>query len=57
MEWLDWRGHVRHAVSALVGMGIAGVAMLARWLVGSRRQQDEGEDRALAVLRERYARG
>jgi hypothetical protein len=57
MEWLDWRGHVRHAASALVGMGIAGVAMLARWLLGSRRLQVAGEDRAPAILRERCARG
>jgi len=33
---------------------ILGVVVLAKWLFGARRS---GEDRALEVLRERYARG
>jgi len=33
---------------------VLGIAVLAKWLLGSRR---EGGDRALDVLKERYARG
>jgi len=33
---------------------ILGIAVLAKWLIGARR---EGGDRALEVLKERYARG
>jgi putative membrane protein len=33
---------------------ILGIAVLAKWLIGSRR---ESGDRALDVLKERYARG
>jgi putative membrane protein len=37
---------------------VLGIAVLARWLLGGgRRQRHLGDDRALAILRERYARG
>ncbi|MDH5536459.1 MAG: SHOCT domain-containing protein [Betaproteobacteria bacterium] len=31
--------------------------MLAKWLFGGRSGHASGEDRALSILRERYARG
>lgn len=55
--WNGWIGEGMFGMLHLIwwALGIAGAAMLARWLLGSRRQQDEGEDRVLAVLRERWA--
>ena len=65
-------GHVGHTTgwNAWGGVGIfgmfhllwwrlviAGIAVFARWLPGSRRQRDTGEDRAPAFLRKRFARG
>lgn len=35
---------------------ILAIVVLARWTFGSRRHHSE-EDRAIAILRERYARG
>jgi uncharacterized membrane protein len=56
-----WDGWIRVGTFgcciSLVAMGIVSVAMLAHWLLGSLRQQDDGEDRALAVLKMRFARG
>jgi putative membrane protein len=34
-----------------------GIAVLAKWLFGGGRHHTSGEDRALAILRERFARG
>lgn len=36
---------------------IAGVVVLVRWLSGGRRDRRGGQDSAVAILRERYARG
>jgi putative membrane protein len=36
---------------------ILGIVVLVRWLFGARRGGSAAEDRALAILRERYARG
>jgi putative membrane protein len=37
---------------------IAGVIVLVRWLMrGGSRSGGDGEDRALSILKERYARG
>ena len=37
---------------------ILGIVVLARWIFGgAHRHHGHGEDRALAILRERYARG
>lgn len=35
---------------------ILGIVVLVRWAFGNRRNQSE-EDRAITILRERYARG
>lgn len=35
----------------------AGLVLLFRLVAGGRRDRDRGEDRAVAILRERYARG
>ncbi len=36
---------------------ILGIVVLAKWAFGARQPKSSGEDRALAILRERYARG
>ena len=36
---------------------ILGIVVLAKWLFGSGGGRAAGDDRALAILRERYARG
>ncbi|MDH3321032.1 MAG: SHOCT domain-containing protein [Betaproteobacteria bacterium] len=36
---------------------ILGIVVLAKWLFGGRSGHASGEDRALSILRERYARG
>lgn len=36
---------------------VLAIALLAKWLFGGSRRPPPPEDRALAILRERYARG
>jgi putative membrane protein len=36
---------------------ILGIVVLAKWLFGGGSSRSTGEDRALSILRERYARG
>jgi len=36
---------------------ILGIVVLAKWLFGGSSSRPAGEDRALVILRERYARG
>ena len=61
---MDWGGYgwgMFGAVHMLLWwvLIILGIVVLVRWLVGAGQggRQSGGEDRALSILRERYARG
>lgn len=57
--WNGWGGAGMFGIVHLLwwALLIAGVVVLARWLLSTRRQRNSSEDRALAILRERFARG
>ena len=64
-----WDGWAMHPMWGLWGVGmavmmvaswallIAGLVLGIRWLVSQGRERRPGHDRALEILRERYARG
>ena len=57
--WNGWGGAGMFGMFHLLwwALIIAGVVVLVRWLQGSRQQRGAGEDRALSIARERFARG
>lgn len=62
MGWADgWGGGSMFGIGHLLwwGLVIVAIVLAVRWLVDGARSsgRDSGEDRALSILKERYARG
>jgi len=60
MGWGGWGGGAMFGLWHLLwwGLLIVGVVVLVRWALASGgANRGEGEDRALAILKESYARG
>jgi len=53
--WGVWGVAMMAAMLAFWGLVIAGIVLAIRWIAGERRRP--ATDRALEILRERYARG
>ena len=60
MGWGDgWGGWIWYWPMHMLGwlLVIVAAALIFRWVSGGRRDSRGGEDTAVAILRERYARG
>ena len=59
-----WNGNMMGWGGGMFGLGllwwvllVVAIVLLARWLLGDREAGRSGEDRALSILKERFARG